>query len=277
MLGVGTQQLAPPEGGLSLLGVFVGSFDHIATGLTEKLAKRTLVLGSDACHTLRPQAHQLLCLVHSISRRALGAARFAAPALLQRGRADRNFDYAILAAVALALDLGPVSEFSTELKRRLRLPLNKGGIGIRALRDALHPAFIGGTLDGRSIALDRLSKVPGGRNGELHATLLAMIDPELGGAMSWAAMNGLGGLSVQLDGTAPPLARTFHAALYYLELMDRSCRKWTQWRFSSPDEVPFTGISDDMLASENLTPFPLRKANIVEHLGPVSRRLQMPL
>ena len=271
--GVGTHQLAPPEGGLSLLGVFVGSFDHIATGLSEKLAKRTLVLGSDAWHALRPQA-QLLCLVHSISRRALDAARFASPAHLQRGRADRNFDYAILAAVALALDLGPVSELSTELKQRLRLQLKMGGIGIRALRDALHPAFVGGTLDGRSIALDRLSKVPGGRNGELHATLLAMIDPELGGAMSLAAMNGIGGLSV-LDGTAPPLSRSFHAARYYLELVDRSCRKWTQWRFDNPDKVPFAGISDNMLKRESRIPFALRKANIVEHLGPVSRPLQM--
>ena len=107
-----------------------------------------------------------------------------------------------------------VSELSTELKRRLRLQLNGEGIGIRALRDALHPAFIGGTLDGRSIALDRLSKVPGGRNGKLHAALLAMIDPELGGATSLAALNGIGGLSVR-DGTAPPLSRSraSHAAL----------------------------------------------------------------
>ena len=51
-----------------------------------------------------------------------------------------------------------------------------------------------------------------------------MIDPELGGAISLAALNGIGGLIVR-DGTAPPRARSFHAALYYLELMDRSCRK----------------------------------------------------
>ena len=81
-----------------------------------------------------------------------------------------------------------------------------GGIGIRALRDALHPAFVGGTLDGRSIALDRLSKVPGGRNGELHAALLAMIDPELGGAMSLAAMNGIGGF-IARSTAPPPLSR----------------------------------------------------------------------
>ena len=47
--------------------------------------------------------------------------------------------------------------------------------------------------------------------------------------------------------------------------MDRSCRKWTQWRFDNPDKVTHAGISDDMLKRESL-PFrvALRKANIVE-------------
>ena len=62
---------------------------------------------------------------------------------------------------------------------------------------------------------------------------------------------------MQLDGTAPPLARSFHAALYYLELMDHSCLKWTQWRFVNPDKVPHAGISDDMHQRKSHIPFAL--------------------
>ena len=66
--------------------------------------------------------------------------------------------------------------------------------------------------------------------------------------------------------------RSFHAALYYLELMDRSCRKWTQWRFDNPDKVPHAGISDDMLKRESRIPFALRKAPRL-HLRGLRRRL----
>ena len=64
--GVGSANLAPPESGIEMLGVFLGSPAYIKAGLAKKLAKHTAVLGGAACVKLKSRA-QMPFLAFDIS------------------------------------------------------------------------------------------------------------------------------------------------------------------------------------------------------------------
>ena len=268
--GVGAANLAPPESGIEMLGVFLGSPAYIKAGLAKKLAKHTAVLGGAAWGKLESRA-QLLCLTFSISRRAHDTARFARPDLLIG--AAKVHDKAILGAFAAIIGYSPhsVSDATRrQVELRCRLSLLMGGVGFRILEDAILAGFVGGTLDGRAIALERLCCDAGHRDAEVRAALkgFASIPPvviDQGGA----------GLELAAEGSVGQLLHRYLGLLVHLDRRARLRNEHLESVIAAAPGAALVPAAEPI--GESRIPFVLQPDNIAKALGDSMRRFQQLL